>query len=78
MSFCARLFVENLPEGVTEMMLKMLFSSYPGFSEVRIIPGRQVAFVEFQQEMSAAMGMQALQDFAITPTNKLKISFARK
>jgi len=72
------LFVENLPEGVTEMMLKLLFQSYPAFSEVRIIPGRQVAFVDFQQEMSAAMAMQALQNFNITPTNPLRISFARK
>lgn len=72
------LFIENLPEGVTDQMIKMLFMQYPGFASARLVPGRNVGFVDFQQEMNAAMALQALQGFAITPTNKLKISFGRK
>lgn len=33
------LFVQNLPEDCSEMMLQPLFQTYPGFREVRLVPG---------------------------------------
>jgi len=72
------LFVENLPAEATDTMLSMLFRQYPGFQEVRLIPGRNVAFVDYQNEYQAGMAMQGLQGFAMTPEVKLTLSYARK
>ena len=35
------LFLTSLPEETNEMMLSMLFNQFPGFKEVRLVPGRQ-------------------------------------
>ncbi|CAH1785721.1 unnamed protein product [Owenia fusiformis] len=73
------LFLTNLPEETNEMMLSMLFNQFPGFKEVRLVPGRHdIAFVEFENEMQAAAAKDALQGFKITPSNAMKISFAKK
>merc|ERR1719431_806956 len=48
------LFLTNLPEETNEMMLSMLFNQFPGFKEVRLVPGRSdIAFVEFENEVQA-------------------------
>mmetsp|Transcript_42959 Transcript_42959/g.93536 ORF Transcript_42959/g.93536 Transcript_42959/m.93536 type:complete len:259 (+) Transcript_42959:97-873(+) len=72
------LFVENLPSEATDTMLSMLFRQYPGFQEVRLIPGRNVAFVDYQNEYQSGMALQGLQGFAMTPEVKLNLSYARK
>ncbi|XP_074660303.1 U1 small nuclear ribonucleoprotein A-like [Tubulanus polymorphus] len=73
------LFLTNLPEETNEMMLSMLFNQFPGFKEVRLVPGRHdIAFVEFENDMQAAAAKDALQGFKITPTNAMKIAFAKK
>jgi len=73
------LFLTNLPEETNEMMLSMLFNQFPGFKEVRLVPGRyDIAFVEFENEVQAGAAKDALQGFKITPTNAMKISFAKK
>lgn len=73
------LFLTNLPEETNEMMLSMLFNQFPGFKEVRLVPGRHdIAFVEFENEAQAGAAKGALQGFKITPTNAMKISFAKK
>lgn len=73
------LFVSNLPEGTSEMALSMLFQQFPGYKEVRLVPGRHdIAFVEFQDPSQAAIGKQTLQHFKISPENAMEIKFARK
>jgi U1 small nuclear ribonucleoprotein A len=72
------LFVENLPNEATDTMLSMLFRQYPGFQEVRLIPGRNVAFVDYDNEHQAGMAMQGLQGFSMTPEVKLTLTYARK
>ncbi|GAB6033320.1 hypothetical protein CHUAL_013089 [Chamberlinius hualienensis] len=73
------LFLTNLPEETNEMMLSMLFNQFPGFKEVRLVPGRHdIAFVEFDSELLSAPAREALQGFKITPTHAMKISFAKK
>ena len=75
----AILFVENLPEAVNEMMLSMLFQQFPGFKEVRLVPGKSgIAFVEFESEMQSGVAMSGLQNFKITPTNLMKITYAKR
>jgi len=73
------LFVENLPEAVNEMMLSMLFQQFGGFKEVRLVPGKTgIAFVEFDSEMQSGVAMSGLQNFKITPTNLMKITYAKR
>lgn len=72
------LFVENLPPEVTEMMLTMLFRQYPGFQEARLIKGRNVAFIEYANEMQAGIAKHGLQGFMVTPEMALKIAFAKQ
>jgi hypothetical protein len=73
------LFLTNLPEETTEMMLQMLFNQFPGFREVRLVPGRHdIAFVEFENELQSGSAKDALNGFKITPNNAMKISFAKK
>lgn len=64
------LFLTNLPDETSEMMLSMLFNQFPGFKEVRLVPNRHdIAFVEFANEMQSAAAKEALQGFKITPTH---------
>jgi len=73
------LFVENLPEQTTDLMLSMLFQQFPGFKEVRMVTGKQgIAFVEFENELEAGVAMNGLQHFKITPTHLMVISYAKK
>jgi len=73
------LFLQNLPQETTEMMLTMLFEQFPGFKETRLVPGRHdIAFVEFNSDTEAAQAKTALHHFKITPTNAMQITFANK
>ncbi|XP_006638647.1 U2 small nuclear ribonucleoprotein B'' [Lepisosteus oculatus] len=73
------LFLNNLPEETSEMMLSMLFNQFPGFKEVRLVPGRHdIAFVEFESEGQAGVARDALQGFRITSTHAMKITYAKK
>ncbi len=73
------LFLTQLPEETNEMMLSMLFNQFPGFKEVRLVPGRHdIAFVEFENEMQSAAARDALQGFKITPSAAMRINFAKK
>ncbi|NXT11101.1 RU2B protein, partial [Prunella fulvescens] len=54
------LFLNNLPEETNEMMLSMLFNQFPGFKEVRLVPGRHdIGFVEFENENQAGAARDA-------------------
>ncbi|KAG8443889.1 hypothetical protein GDO86_009185 [Hymenochirus boettgeri] len=73
------LFLNNLPEETNEMMLSMLFNQFPGFKEVRLVPGRHdIAFVEFENDTEAGAARDALQGFKITPSHAMKITYAKK
>lgn len=73
------LFVQNLPEQTNDMMLSMLFQQFPGFREVRMVEARPgIAFVEFENEMQASVALSGLQNFQITPTHAMTISYAKQ
>lgn len=73
------LFLTNLPEETNQVMLQMLFNQFPGFKEVRLVPGRHdIAFVEFENEFQSGSAKDALQGFKISPTHAIKITFAKK
>jgi len=71
------LMVENLPAEMNAMMLNMLFRQYPGFQEARPIPGRNLAFIEYADELQAGVAKHGLQGFKVTPEMALKIAFAK-
>lgn len=73
------LFLTNLPEDTNEAMLTILFNQFPGFKEIRLIPGRSdIAFVEFENEYLSGTAKAALNGFNLSPTHKLRITFAKK
>lgn len=73
------LFLEDLPESCNQDMLGVLFKQYQGFKEVRMVPGKKgLAFVEFGDEAQAAIALQGLSGFKLTPADALKVSFAKK
>ena len=73
------LFVQNLPAEASELMVSMLFQQFPGYKEVRLVPGKAgIAFVEFEQEAQSGVAMAGLQEFKITPQNLMKISYAKR
>ena len=54
------LFLTNLPEETSEMLLQMIFNQFSHFKEVRLVPGRHdIAFVEFEDEFHAAAAKDA-------------------
>lgn len=73
------LFITNLPEETNESMLSLLFNQFPGFKEVRLIPGRSdIAFVEFENEYLSGTAKEALNGFSLSPTHKMRITYAKK
>lgn len=52
---------------------------FPGFKEVRLVPGRSdIAFVEFENELQSGTAKDSLQGFRITPSNAMRITYAKK
>jgi U1 small nuclear ribonucleoprotein A len=73
------LFVQNLPREATSLEIQMLFQQFPGFKEVRMIEAKPgIAFVEFGDEMQATVALSALQNFKITPSHTMLVSYAKK
>mmetsp|Transcript_38920 Transcript_38920/g.95764 ORF Transcript_38920/g.95764 Transcript_38920/m.95764 type:complete len:247 (+) Transcript_38920:94-834(+) len=73
------LFLEHLPAEINDVMLKALFKQFPGLTEVRMVPGKVgIGFVEFETEGQSSVAKETLQGFKLTPTNSMKITFAKK
>jgi len=52
---------------------------FPGYKEVRLVPGRSdIAFVEFDNEPQAGEAKKNLHGFKITPSNAMKVTYAKK
>ncbi|OQR83036.1 U1 small nuclear ribonucleoprotein A [Achlya hypogyna] len=73
------LFLQDVPEACNDEALAMLFKQYHGFKEVRMVPGKKgLAFVEYTDDAQAAIALQGLNGFKLTPNERLKVSFAKK
>lgn len=69
----------KLPQFCKVTDLLQFLYRFPGFKEVRLVPGRHdIAFVEFENEVQSGAAKDALQGFKITPSNAMKISYAKK
>lgn len=73
------LFIQNLPQDVTKESVTSLFQQYPGFREVRLVPGKkELAFIEYDNEQQAGIARKSLNGFHMSETNAIKVSFAKK
>ena len=73
------LFVTNLPDGSSEDMVKVLFNRYPGYREVRLVPGRpDLAFVEFDSEETASTAKSQLDNFQVKPEHYMRVAYAKR
>ena len=72
------LFVEGLPEGTKEEMLKVLFGQFPGYTGGRMVPGKVgMAFVDFKDVGSSGIALQGLQGFQIGVGSVLRLTYAK-
>jgi U2 small nuclear ribonucleoprotein B'' len=75
------LFIENLPSDIAQsndrQTFEMLFKNYNGYKEARFIPGKTIAFVEYDTEVNASNAMAELQGYKFSK-QPIKITFARK
>jgi len=73
------LFIQNLPSDATKQSVSLLFQQYPGFKEVRLVPGKKdLAFIEYDNEQYAAIAKQNLNGYQMSETNAIKVTFAKK
>ena len=73
------LFAQNLPESYDEQMLTSLFQPYPGFQEVRTVPGKKgLAFIEFQDQIQATIALQNLNGFQLTEFDTLHLTYGKQ
>lgn len=72
------LYLKELRPYITQAKLSKLFQAYKGFREVRLIPEKGVAFVEFDNEAQAASALIGLSTHRFEDGHTLNISYARK
>lgn len=73
------LFAQNLPDECSDQMLTMLFQPYPGFQEVRLVPGKKgIAFIEFVDLIQAGIALQQLNGFKLTSSDVLHLTYAKQ
>ena len=71
------LFVEDLGSEVQTADVRGLFDAAQGFQDVRLVPGRGVAFVDFENDYVAGMALSAAQGKTIGG-KPIRVSFARR
>jgi len=70
--------VEGLHRGTRRGDLVNAFRAYSGFVEVRHIPEKEVAFVEFQTDHEAANAMRVTNNQPLRDGTMMQVSFAKK
>jgi U2 small nuclear ribonucleoprotein B'' len=72
------LFLRDLPEDYGKDMLAIIFKRYPGFREIRLVPGRNtIAFAEYEDETGATAAKEALANLELS-SQKIKITYQRQ
>lgn len=73
------LFLSNLPNETTQLMLSMLFQQIPGYKEARLVNGRHdIAFVEFENAEQSKVAKGQLNGYKISPSHPMVITYAKK
>ncbi len=71
------LLLKNLPADITNGSLSHLFQQYPGFKEIRLVPGKSIAFAEYSSSGEAAAAKSILNGFKLTPDCSMSVRFAK-
>lgn len=70
------LLLSQLPADITQQQLSGLFQQYPGFKEVRTVPGKtDIAFVEYQDAVQAKVARDALNGFKLNSNHTLSVDY---
>ena len=72
------LLASNVPNDFDVESLKALFSEYPGFTDLRPVAGRGMAFVEFSTSVAATPALQGLHNYKLSDTQYMSLSYAKK
>lgn len=72
------LLASNLPESVPTETITALFAQYPGFTELRPVPGRGMAFVEYESEVAATPALQGLHNHKLDEAHYMAVTYAKK
>ncbi|KAL8339225.1 hypothetical protein RB601_005895 [Gaeumannomyces tritici] len=74
------LFVQNLPASFDVDALTGVFGRFPGFREVRLVPGRRgLAFVEYETEAGAIAAKESTAGMALGDEGKpVKVTYQRQ
>lgn len=71
------LFAQDLPDAVSVDKLNALFKPYPNFVEARLVPGRNMGFIEFADEVSAGAAKEALHNHKLDDKN-ISLTYAKR
>jgi len=70
------LFLENLPEESSKIMIDVLFNQFDGYKEVRMVEDQKsIGFVEFDTADNAQKAKESLHLFEVTPGKPMTITF---
>jgi len=72
------LFIRQVPEDYGVDALTAIFARYPGFREVRMVPGRKgIAFVEYEAEEGAISAKEATAGMTLAGS-AIRVTFQRQ
>lgn len=72
------LFLRDLPEEYGKGDIASVFSGYPGFKEVRVVPGRKgIAFVEYEDEEGAIAAKEGTTGMSLGE-KAIKVTYQKK
>ena len=73
------LFAQALPPDTTQETLVNLFQAYPGFQEVRMVPGKkEIAFIEFSETVQAGIALQQLGGIKLSESSVLHLTYGNQ
>ncbi len=72
------LFAYELPDNCNQEILNGLFVPLAGFKEVRHLPTRNVAFIEFVDVSTASYALSVLKSHRLNETHPLRLNFAKQ
>mmetsp|Transcript_13967 Transcript_13967/g.21139 ORF Transcript_13967/g.21139 Transcript_13967/m.21139 type:complete len:248 (+) Transcript_13967:7-750(+) len=72
----SKLFVESIPSSITEKQLVDLFSKPAGMVQLRYVPQKNCAFVEYDNIAKATIAKDTLHGFPIVSNQMISISYA--
>jgi len=72
------LLLRDLPENYGPDMLTQIFKRFPGFKEIRFVPGRTgIAFVEYEDESGAIAAKEATNGIELA-NKTIRVTFQRQ